>query len=89
MTVPDTFILILPFLLIIVGELVEMKGAGIAFCLMAAFSSWMLVAYPQLSAATDASSTGYTVGIVYLMIGIVGAVLAVSSAISLEGGDKR
>jgi hypothetical protein len=89
MTVPDVFILMLPFLLIVIGEIVEMKGAGIAFSLMAAFSAWMLVAYPQMSAATSASSTEYIIGITYLVIGVIGAVLAVSNAISLEGGDKR
>jgi len=89
MIVPDVFILMLPFLLIIVGEIVEMRGAGIAFPLMAAFSSWMLVTYPQMSSAVSASSTEYVIGITYLVIGVIGAVLAVTNAISLEGGDKR
>ena len=90
MTVPDIFLLMLPFLLIIVGEIMNPRGVGIAFYLMAAFASWMTVAYPQLSTATSTSSTEYTVGMLYLVIGIVGVVLAVVTAISIEteGGKK-
>jgi len=90
MTVPDIFLLMLPFLLIIVGEIMNPRGIGIAFYLLAAFTSWMTVAYPQLSTATSTSSTEYTTGILYLVIGMVGVVLAVITAISIEteGGKK-
>ena len=90
MTIPDVFLLMLPFLLIVVGTIMNPRGIGIAFYLMATFTAWMTVAYPQLSAATSTSSTEYTTGILYLIIGIVGIVLAIVTSISIEteGGKK-
>lgn len=88
MTVPDIFLLMSPFLLIIMGETVNPRGAGVAFYLMAAFSSFAGVAYPQLSAATSTSSTEYTTGMLYLAIGFAAAVLAIVSAITIEKGGR-
>ena len=84
MAIPDVFILILPFLLIVVGEMMNPRGAGVAFYLLATVSAWMLVAYPQLSIAASSASTEYVTGIVYLGIGFVSAALAIVAAVIPE-----
>jgi hypothetical protein len=69
--------------------MMNLKGVGVAFFLLAAVASWMCVAYPQLSAAATTSSTEYVTGMVYLGIGFISAALAIVTSIVHEKGKGR
>lgn len=89
MDIPDIFILILPFLLLVTGEAINPKAASIGFCLLAAIAAWLGVAYPELSTVAARTETGYWLGYVYLGVGFVALGVLIVKVLGLELGPDE